>query len=157
MDVLSMLVCICIQDILVPKREGLLGIVEAYDFVSVSAEIRGPDAIQGQQQHASIESKLTMVWQAAAIPCNACAQCCSTMTIILLSRRSNNAVMVITLTVAPLESTRRLRCTTSCIMQGLCKRPLRASCLPCNLLASYSLESTFGIYTNAMRPTSLVP
>lgn len=71
MDVLSMLVCICIQDILVPKGEGLLGIVEAYDLVSISAETRGPDAIKAQQQHASIEPKLTMVWQAAAVPCNA--------------------------------------------------------------------------------------
>ena len=49
MDVISMLVCICVKDILVPKRECLLGIVEAYDLISVFAEVCGPDAIQTQQ------------------------------------------------------------------------------------------------------------
>ena len=67
--VLPMLVGICIEDVLVPERECPLGIVEADDLVSVSAEGCGPDTIQVQQQHASIEPKLTIVWQAAAVPC----------------------------------------------------------------------------------------
>ncbi len=44
--VLPMLVGICIEDVLVPQRECPLGIVEADDLVSVSAEACGPDTIQ---------------------------------------------------------------------------------------------------------------
>ena len=71
MYVVLMLVRVCIENILIPQRERPLGIVEAYDPIPVAAERRSPDAIQIQQQHASIQSELTIIRQAATVSCNA--------------------------------------------------------------------------------------
>jgi hypothetical protein len=55
------LVSIGIKDILVPQRKGPLGIVERDDLIPVSAKFHHPDAVQAQQQHASIQPKFTIV------------------------------------------------------------------------------------------------
>lgn len=61
MNVLLMLVSICIQHILVPQRESPLGIVESDYLIPVSAKLRHPNAVQAQQQHASIQPKFAIV------------------------------------------------------------------------------------------------
>ena len=71
MYVLLMVVCICVQHVLVSQRERPLGIVEADDLIPILAEGCGPHTLQAQQQHPSIQTKFPIVWQAAAVPCNA--------------------------------------------------------------------------------------